>query len=38
MPRAETDAFVAAVQREAEERGDAYSFTLTGPLPPYSFV
>ncbi|MFD5200394.1 GvpL/GvpF family gas vesicle protein [Streptomyces sp. NPDC058375] len=38
VPRAETDAFVAAVQREAEERGDAYSFTLTGPLPPYSFV
>ncbi|WP_406090635.1 GvpL/GvpF family gas vesicle protein [Streptomyces sp. NBC_01013] len=38
VPRAETDAFVAAVQREAEQRGDAYSFTLTGPLPPYSFV
>ncbi|RPK81770.1 MULTISPECIES: GvpL/GvpF family gas vesicle protein [Streptomyces] len=38
VPRAETDAFVAAVRREAEERGDAYSFTLTGPLPPYSFV
>ncbi|MEU1468276.1 GvpL/GvpF family gas vesicle protein [Streptomyces sp. NPDC005761] len=38
VPRSETDAFVAAVQREAEQRGDAYSFTLTGPLPPYSFV
>lgn len=38
VPRAETDAFVAAVRREAEQRGDAYSFTLTGPLPPYSFV
>ncbi|MGW7090885.1 GvpL/GvpF family gas vesicle protein [Streptomyces sp. NPDC054874] len=38
VPRAETDAFVAAVQREAEQRGDAYAFTLTGPLPPYSFV
>ncbi|MFI1190560.1 GvpL/GvpF family gas vesicle protein [Streptomyces californicus] len=38
VPRAETEAFVAAVQREADQRGDAYSFTLTGPLPPYSFV
>ncbi|MEI5032043.1 GvpL/GvpF family gas vesicle protein [Streptomyces sp. S1A(2023)] len=38
MPRAETDAFVAAVRREAEQCGDAYAFTLTGPLPPYSFV
>ena len=38
VPRAETDAFVAAVQREAEQRGDAYAYTLTGPLPPYSFV
>ncbi|MET7643562.1 GvpL/GvpF family gas vesicle protein [Streptomyces sp. NPDC005426] len=38
VPRARTDAFVAAVQREADQRGDAYSFTLTGPLPPYSFV
>ncbi|WP_274028465.1 GvpL/GvpF family gas vesicle protein [Streptomyces sp. MMBL 11-1] len=38
VSRAETDAFVAAVRREAEQRGDAYTFTLTGPLPPYSFV
>ncbi|MFF5338948.1 GvpL/GvpF family gas vesicle protein [Streptomyces sp. NPDC013181] len=38
VPRAETDAFVAAVRREAELRGDAYTYTLTGPLPPYSFV
>ncbi|MEU6219348.1 GvpL/GvpF family gas vesicle protein [Streptomyces sp. NPDC047022] len=34
----ETAAFVRAVQREADRRGDAYTFTLTGPLPPYSFV
>lgn len=38
VPRDGTDAFVEAVQREAEQRGDAYSYTLTGPLPPYSFV
>ncbi|MFJ2026800.1 GvpL/GvpF family gas vesicle protein [Streptomyces sp. NPDC087897] len=38
VPRAKTEAFVAAVQQEAERRGDAYAFTLTGPLPPYSFV
>lgn len=38
VPRAETEAFVAAVRHEAERRGDAYAFTLTGPLPPYSFV
>ncbi|MFH9610655.1 GvpL/GvpF family gas vesicle protein [Streptomyces sp. NPDC017448] len=38
VPRAETEAFVAAVQKESDRRGDAYSFTLTGPLPPYSFV
>ncbi|MFF7753351.1 GvpL/GvpF family gas vesicle protein [Streptomyces sp. NPDC007971] len=35
---AETEAFVQAVQGEADRRGDAYTFTLTGPLPPYSFV
>ncbi|MFD8809702.1 GvpL/GvpF family gas vesicle protein [Streptomyces sp. NPDC059597] len=35
---AKTDTFVQAVQREAERLGDAYTFTLTGPLPPYSFV
>ncbi|MEU0098496.1 GvpL/GvpF family gas vesicle protein [Streptomyces sp. NPDC006267] len=38
VSRAATEDFVAAVRREAERRGDAYSFTLTGPLPPYSFV
>ncbi|MFH9234380.1 GvpL/GvpF family gas vesicle protein [Streptomyces globisporus] len=38
VPRTETEGFVAAVQREADRLGDAYSFTLTGPLPPYSFV
>nr|WSW69486.1 GvpL/GvpF family gas vesicle protein [Streptomyces sp. NBC_00995] len=38
VPRSGTDAFVEAVRREAEERGDAYTYTLTGPLPPYSFV
>ncbi|WP_330238617.1 GvpL/GvpF family gas vesicle protein [Streptomyces sp. NBC_00525] len=38
VPREGTDAFVAAVRREAEARGDAYTYTLTGPLPPYSFV
>ncbi|MFD7747536.1 GvpL/GvpF family gas vesicle protein [Streptomyces sp. NPDC059698] len=38
VPRAETEGFVAAVQKEADRRGDAYTFTLTGPLPPYSFV
>lgn len=38
VPRAETEAFVAAVQKESDRRGDAYTFTLTGPLPPYSFV
>ncbi|MEI7034737.1 GvpL/GvpF family gas vesicle protein [Streptomyces pratensis] len=38
VPREGADAFVAAVRQEAEQRGDAYAFTLTGPLPPYSFV
>ncbi|MGZ2360644.1 GvpL/GvpF family gas vesicle protein [Streptomyces sp. 372A] len=38
VPRAEADAFVEAVRREADTRGDAYAYTLTGPLPPYSFV
>ncbi|MQS05897.1 GvpL/GvpF family gas vesicle protein [Streptomyces alkaliphilus] len=38
VPRDGTDAFVAAVQREADRCGDSYTFTLTGPLPPYSFV
>ncbi|MFD5429550.1 GvpL/GvpF family gas vesicle protein [Streptomyces sp. NPDC127084] len=31
-------AFSRAVQEEAGRRGDAYTLTLTGPLPPYSFV
>ncbi|MGA5064433.1 GvpL/GvpF family gas vesicle protein [Streptomyces exfoliatus] len=38
VPAAHTAAFVQAVQAEADRRGGAYSFTLTGPLPPYSFV
>ncbi|MBM9506323.1 GvpL/GvpF family gas vesicle protein [Actinacidiphila acididurans] len=31
-------AFLEAVHAEAERRGDAYTFHLNGPLPPYSFV
>ncbi|MFD7614717.1 GvpL/GvpF family gas vesicle protein [Streptomyces sp. NPDC059828] len=31
-------AFSRVVQEEAGRRGDAYTLTLTGPLPPYSFV
>lgn len=38
VPDDEKQTFVEAVRREADERGDTYSFTLTGPLPPYSFV
>ncbi|MBB1245632.1 GvpL/GvpF family gas vesicle protein [Streptomyces durbertensis] len=38
VPRTDADTFVAAVRQEADRRGDAYAFTLTGPLPPYSFV
>lgn len=38
VPEGDADAFARAVQREADLRGDAYTFTLTGPLPPYSFV
>ncbi|MGP3637479.1 GvpL/GvpF family gas vesicle protein [Streptomyces sp. 24-1644] len=38
VPAESSDAFVRAVQDEADRRGDAYTFTLTGPLPPYSFV
>ncbi|MFD6343020.1 GvpL/GvpF family gas vesicle protein [Streptomyces sp. NPDC060131] len=30
--------FSQAVHEEAERRGDDYEFTLSGPLPPYSFV
>ncbi|MEU3607277.1 GvpL/GvpF family gas vesicle protein [Streptomyces sp. NPDC035033] len=35
---ASADAFVGAVRKEADREGDACTFTLTGPLPPYSFV
>ncbi|MEV6401006.1 GvpL/GvpF family gas vesicle protein [Streptomyces sp. NPDC051907] len=39
LVKAETAAaFSRAVEEEAGRRGDAYTFTLTGPLPPYSFV
>ncbi|GGV05410.1 gas vesicle protein [Streptomyces litmocidini] len=38
VPAERTDAFVQAVQAEADRCGNAYDFTLTGPLPPYSFV
>lgn len=38
VPTGSTDAFVRAVQEEADRLGEAYAFTLTGPLPPYSFV
>ncbi|KUL54458.1 gas vesicle protein [Streptomyces sp. NRRL F-4489] len=38
VPRERTAAFSEAVHQEAERRGDAYTFTLHGPLPPYSFV
>ncbi|MFF5563032.1 GvpL/GvpF family gas vesicle protein [Streptomyces sp. NPDC012623] len=31
-------AFSQAVYEESERRGDDYEFTLSGPLPPYSFV
>lgn len=36
--RGDAAAFARAVQEEAERRGDAYSLSLNGPLPPYSFV
>jgi hypothetical protein len=36
--RDDAGAFSQAVKEEAERRGDAYSFNLYGPLPPYSFV
>jgi len=38
VPDETKDLFVRAVQEEAQRRGDAYAVTLTGPLPPYSFV
>jgi len=36
--RDDASAFSQAVHEEAERRGDDYTFTLNGPLPPYSFV
>jgi hypothetical protein len=36
--REDAAAFAQSVHEEAERRGDAYSFSLNGPLPPYSFV
>ncbi|MGH3310014.1 MAG: GvpL/GvpF family gas vesicle protein [Streptomyces sp.] len=36
--RDDAAAFSDAVNQEAERRGDAYSLSLHGPLPPYSFV
>ncbi len=36
--RDDAAAFSKAVTEEAERRGDAYSLSLYGPLPPYSFV
>ncbi|MFH9615100.1 GvpL/GvpF family gas vesicle protein [Streptomyces pratensis] len=38
VPRDKASAFSQAVHEEAERRGDEYTFTLNGPLPPYSFV
>ncbi|MFF9915392.1 GvpL/GvpF family gas vesicle protein [Streptomyces sp. NPDC013457] len=38
VPATATDAFVRTVQEEADRQGEACTFTLTGPLPPYSFV
>ncbi|MEU7116082.1 GvpL/GvpF family gas vesicle protein [Streptomyces sp. NPDC046182] len=38
VPARSTEAFVRAVKDEADRLGEACTFTLTGPLPPYSFV
>ncbi|MFB7172128.1 GvpL/GvpF family gas vesicle protein [Streptomyces sp. NPDC056254] len=38
VPAATADEFVEAVREEADRRGETYTLTLTGPLPPYSFV
>ncbi|WP_405774401.1 GvpL/GvpF family gas vesicle protein [Streptomyces sp. NBC_00859] len=38
VKREESAAFSQAVHEEAEKRGDAYTVSLNGPLPPYSFV
>lgn len=36
--RDDAAAFSQAVHEESERRGDAFSLSLNGPLPPYSFV
>ncbi|WP_328539063.1 GvpL/GvpF family gas vesicle protein [Streptomyces sp. NBC_00344] len=38
IKRDEGAAFSQAVHEEAESRGDAWTLSLNGPLPPYSFV
>ncbi|WP_055598703.1 GvpL/GvpF family gas vesicle protein [Streptomyces aureus] len=38
IPASTADTFVRAVRDEADRQGEACTFTLTGPLPPYSFV
>ncbi|PWI42934.1 GvpL/GvpF family gas vesicle protein [Streptomyces sp. ICBB 8177] len=38
VKREDAPAFSRAVTEEANRRGDAYTFRLRGPLPPYSFV
>ncbi|MFI8828761.1 GvpL/GvpF family gas vesicle protein [Streptomyces sp. NPDC053431] len=38
VPSQDIESFVQAVQEQADRRGDAYTFVLNGPLPPYSFV
>ncbi|MGW0119506.1 GvpL/GvpF family gas vesicle protein [Streptomyces sp. NPDC003327] len=38
VPAGSSKEFVHAVREEADRGGDACTFTLTGPLPPYSFV
>lgn len=38
VPATATDTFVRTVRDEADRQGEACTFTLTGPLPPYSFV
>jgi hypothetical protein len=36
--RGDAESFTQAVNEEVENRGSAYSLSLHGPLPPYSFV
>ncbi|MEU8686707.1 GvpL/GvpF family gas vesicle protein [Streptomyces sp. NPDC048611] len=38
VERTNAAAFAEAVHAEAERLGDSYTFSLHGPLPPYSFV